>query len=569
MKRLYILIMCGLVLCGATAQSHRNFTTAKQLDIFNSLYRALDLNYVDTLDAKKNIENAITYMLHEIDPYTVYYPAEETEDLRQLSTGKYAGIGSPIVYRPDLNCAVFSDPYMDMPAYRYGVRSGDRIRKINGKVVCGERPSDSQKYLTDITNQLRGEPGTTVTVEVERPLWPSGVGHLGEGLQEADSCETLTLNIVRQQIRRPNIALSKMLDETVGYVSLVGYTENAAAELKTAIQALKSQGMQQLVFDLRGNGGGLLEEAVKMVGLFTKRGTEVVSMRGRNSRSNETFTTSSEPLDRKMPIVVLVDYGTASAAEITCGALQDYDRAVILGSRTYGKGLVQQSITLPYEGALKFTAAKYYIPSGRCIQALDYTHRGTDGQPTHLPDSLCKTFYTAGGRPVRDGGGITPDVKVLQDTLPSLIGYLRMSTQLFDWGVAYQNHHKQISAAEEFRISSDEMADFKAFLKARGFKYDNQSRRKLDDLRNWAKVEGFSEDTKELFNSLEAALAHDLDADFMRWEKELREVAESELLNNFYGDAAVSAYYLRLDPVLKEALAILKDSQRYESILKK
>lgn len=556
---LYILIMCAVVAVSASAQRNHNFETAKQLDIFNSLYRALDLNYVDTLDAKKRIGDAIDYMLGEIDPYTEYYREEDTDNLKTLTTGKYAGIGSPIVYRRDLDCAVFSAPYPDMPAYRFGVRSGDRIRRVDGTQVSGEHPEDTQKYLSDITEKLRGEPGTTVEVELERPL--------SAPTAQGDTVQQLTLRIVREQIRRPNVVLAKMLDENVGYVYLAGYTENAADELKLSLQSLKTQGMRSLVFDLRGNGGGLLQEAVKMVGLFVKRGSEVVSVRGRNERVNEEYRTPIEPLDRKMPIVVLTDYGTASAAEITSGALQDMDRAVVVGSRTYGKGLVQQSVSLPYDGALKFTAAKYYIPSGRCIQALDYAHRGENGQPKHLPDSLCKTFYTAAGRPVRDGGGITPDVVVEQDTLPSLIGYLRMSTQLFDWGVHYQNAHPQIAPASEFQLSADEMAQFCAYLKSRGFKYDNQSKRKLQELRDWARVEGYSADSSELFDRLEATLTHNLDHDFERWYEELRSVAESEVLGNYYGDAGPTERMLRDDPVVREACAILHDSARYAQIL--
>lgn len=557
--RLYILIMCAVGAVSASAQRNHNFETAKQLDIFNSLYRTLDINYVDTLDAKKRIGDAIDYMLGEIDPYTEYYREEDSENLKTLTTGKYAGIGSPIVYRRDLDCAVFSGPYTDMPAYRYGVRSGDRIRRVDGVTVSGEHPEDTQKYLSDITEKLRGEPGTTVEVELERPIMATEEG--------GDTVRRLTLRIVREQIRRPNVVLAKMLDETVGYVYLAGYTENAADELKVALQSLKTQGMKSLVFDLRGNGGGLLNEAVKMVGLFVKRGSEVVSMRGRNEHANEVYRTPIEPLDRKMPIVVLTDYGTASAAEITSGALQDMDRAVVVGNRTYGKGLVQQSVSLPYDGALKFTAAKYYIPSGRCIQALDYAHRGENGQPLHLADSLCKTFYTAAGRPVRDGGGITPDVVVEQDTLPSLIGYLRLSTQLFDWGVQYQNAHQSIAPASDFHLSADEMADFCAYLKAHGFKYDNQSKKKLNELRDWARVEGYSADSSELFDKLEATLTHNLDHDFERWYKELRDVAESEVLANYYDAAGVAEHALTDDPVIREALSILKDSDRYTQIL--
>lgn len=559
--------MSALVLCclitpaKSLAQSAYNFEATKQLEIFNAAYNSLHLNYVDSLDAKKRIGEALNYMLGQIDPYTEYYAKENTEDLKVLSTGKYAGIGSPIVYRRDFDCAVFSNPYHDMPAYRYGVRSGDRIIAVDGKTVSGEHPADTQDYLSDITDRLRGEPGTTVSVALQRPVTPTA--------ESPDTVQNLTINIVREQIRRPNVIVEKMLDETVGYTYLVGYTEGAADELKTHIQSLKSQGMKSLILDLRGNGGGLLDEAVKMVGLFVKRGSEVVTMRGRGDETKETLYTQASPLDRSMPIVVLTDYGTASAAEITSGALQDLDRAVIVGNRTYGKGLVQHSCSLPYGGAMKYTVAKYYIPSGRCIQALDYAHRGDDGQPLHLPDSLCKTFHTAAGRLVRDGGGITPDLIVKQDTMPSLIAYLQYSTQLFDWGVAYQNSHSSIAPTESFRLSSDEMADFKAFLESHGFKYDNQSRQNLNNLRQWARAEGYDADSSELFDQLEKVLTHNLDHDFARWEDALRETAESEIIANFYGDAGETLYNLKNDPVVKEAIAVLHDPDRYTNILKK
>lgn len=568
MKRLLIYIIgAGLLACPAltsTAQDNYDFEAARQLEVFNTAYRQLHLHYVDSLDAKKRLGEALDYMLGQIDPYTEYYRKEDTENLKALSTGKYAGIGSPIVYRKDLDCAVFSNPYHDKPAYRSGVRSGDRIKRIDGKAVSGEHPADTQDYLTNITNMLRGEPGTTVTVDLERPCYPISSDETVE-----DTVRKLTLTITREQIHQNNVELAKMLDETVGYVSLSGYTEGASDELKTAVQGLKSSGMKSFILDLRGNGGGLLEEAVKMVSLFVKRGSDVVTMRGRSSSEGTTYRTPSEPLDRKLPIVVLTDYGTASAAEITCGALQDMDRAVIVGARTYGKGLVQQSCALPLDGAMKYTVAKYYIPSGRCIQALDYAHRGDDGQPLHLPDSLCKTFYTAGGRPVRDGGGITPDHTIVPDTLPSLIAYLRLSTQLFDWGVAYHNSHERIASPTEFRISPDEMADFKAFLKQRGFKYDNQSKQKLKELRSWAHLEGYDTDSSELFDRLEAALSHDIDHDFIRWEQEIRKVAEAEVVSCYYDYRGETEYFLRDDPVLQAALDILHSPDRYDAFLRK
>lgn len=557
MKRLYILIMYAVATMAALAQNH-NLQTAKQLEIFNALYRNLDLFYVDSLDAKKNIDAAIEQMLIRIDPYTEYYAKENTDDLMALSTGKYAGIGSPIVYRTDLDCAIFSEPYQDMPAYKSGIRSGDRIRKVDGISVSGERPADTQKYLSGITDRLRGEPATQVVVEVDRLTGLTGT---------ADSLEHHVITITRQQIQRHNILITKMLSDSIGYICLQGYTEGAATQLRTAIQALKSQGMQQLVFDLRGNGGGLLQEAVDMVGLFVKRGTEVVSMRGRTESSHETYHTSTEPLDRKLPIAVLTDYGTASAAEITAGALQDMDRAVILGQRSYGKGLVQRSASLPYGGALKYTVAKYYIPSGRCIQALDYSKRSESGQPTHMPDSLCKTFSTKAGRPVKDGGGITPDLVVTPDTLPSMIGYLRLSPQFSNWAISYCNSHERPASVAELHLTDADLDALREHLKQHQFKYDNLSKRKLSELREWARLEGYTEEAAPLFAQLETTLAHNIDHDFSRFKAELREAAESELAAHYFGEEGAMEYFLQGDPVLKEAKAILRDTKRYDKIL--
>lgn len=563
MKRLLIYTIMLLTALDASAQNH-NFETAKQLDIFNALYRQLDLNYVDTLDARKLVGEAIDYMLSKVDPYTTYYRREDSSNLRMLSTGKYAGIGSPIVFRKDLDCPVFSDPYQDMPAYRSGLRSGDRLMSIDGKPVGGLHPAQPQEFLDSVTHLLRGEPGTEVTLQILRPVLPVTTD---ESLASADSLRSMTIRIVREQIHHNNVTHWQMLPGEVGYILLTGYTDDAASEVKTAFQALKSQGMKSLVLDLRGNGGGLLQEAVSLVAHFVKRGTEVVSIKGRNKRANETYCTTTEPLDRKMPIVVLTDYATASSAEITCGALQDLDRAVIVGARTYGKGLVQQSAGLPYNGALKYTAAKYYIPSGRCIQALDYSNRGEDGQPKHLPDSLCHTFYTRNHRAVLDGGGILPDVVVKGDSLPSIVTYLRMSPQLFDWGVRYHNTHPEIESVHDFRLTDQDMADLCAYLKRNHFSYDNQSAQQLSNLRRWTEWEGYKEEASALIDELQKILAHNLDRDFSRWAKPLREVAESELIANYYGEAGSAAYAIKDDAVLREALSILQDSKRYARLL--
>ena len=350
MKKI-LFTLCAALLClsAVAQQSRHNFETAKQLDIFNSIYKLLDLYYVDTLDAKKNIENAVLYMLDQLDPYTVYYPENETGELRQLTTGKYAGIGAIISYRKDLSRCIINQPYEGMPAAEAGLRRGDVILSIDGKDTGTCTADDPGDFSTSVSEALRGQPGTQFEVRVQRP-----------GRERP-----MTFKLTRRAITLPSVVLSKVLSDSIGYVRLDSYTENTARDVRRAIVELKQQGATRLVLDLRGNPGGLMDQAVDVVNLFIPRGKEVLSTRGKVAERNATYKTQSEPLDVEIPLVVLVDFGTASSAEITAGALQDYDRAVIVGRRTYGKGLVQETRQLPYDNILKLTTSKDYIPSGR------------------------------------------------------------------------------------------------------------------------------------------------------------------------------------------------------------
>ena len=548
MKRyigLFLLLLLALP-CAAQRKGH-NAEVAKYLDIFNALYRDLDLYYVDTLDAKSNIDNAASYMLEMLDPYTEYYPEEETSSLRQMTTGKYDGIGSAIYYKKSEDRCIISEPYKGMPADEAGLLRGDVILSIEGHdiPVCGKTPV--RDYTSDVSSKLRGEAGTTFEIRVRRP----------------STGRVMTFNVTRRHIVTPSVTLRKLLTDTIGYVHVTQFIENTATDLRRAVSDLKAEGARRLVLDLRGNPGGLVEEAVKSVNIFVPRGREVVSTRGKIKEVNSTYRTTSDPLDADMPLVVLVDSFSASASEIMSGTLQDYDRAVVIGRRTYGKGLVQQSRDLPYKAMLKLTTGKYYIPSGRCVQAYSFK----DGLPVHRPDSLSRLFRTAAGRPVYDGGGITPDVVVAPDSLPTLIAYLSASDQLMDYCMLYRARHATIAAPADFHLTDAEYADFCTFMKDNAFSYDPQSLRVLKTLRYVAHMEGYDADAAAEFEALENKLKHDRDRDFKRWESEIRRVVEQKIVEYFYYDLGGEEYGLRYDTTLKRALQTLSSPSTMRKIL--
>ena len=502
-----------------SATGRHNFETSKHLDIFNSLYRDLDLYYVDTLDAKKNIENALLYMLSQLDPYTTYYSNDNTEELKQMATGKYAGIGSLISFRNDLGRCIISDPYRDMPAAEAGLRLGDIILSIDGKEFAKTDKQEAADFSSSVSEALRGLPGTTLEVRVRRP----------------GTDKPLTFKITRRTITIPSVTLSEMLTDSTGYIALNGFTENTARDVRLALVALKQQGARRLILDLRGNGGGLMGEAIQLVNLFIPRGKEVVSTRGKVKESTATYKTQAEPLDLEMPVVVLTDFGTASAAEITAGALQDYDRAVVMGRRTYGKGLVQDQFE--------------------------------DGRPVHRPDSLADEFTTAAGRIVYDGGGIAPDVEVALDSMPNLLLYLAASDELFDYAVRYRNTHDTIASPTDFSLTETEYAQFRAFLKEKNFTYDRQSARLLETLRKVAQREGYAEEAQTEFNALEAKLTHNEDFDFEHWKNEILKLAEQTIVAAYYYDEGAARYLLKTDKDVKAAVELLSSKENYGQIL--
>lgn len=525
---------------GAAQTLNHNFVVTKNLDIFNSVYRDLDLYYVDTLDAKKNIDNALGYMLEMLDPYTEYYPEDDTESLKQMTTGKYAGIGAIISYREKADRCIIKKPYANMPAAQAGLLPGDIILAIDGKNIepCGKKSAEERtEYSNAISARLRGEPGTTFQLKVRRP----------------GTNKTFVFKITRSQVVMPSVTLSTLAADSTGYIRLSQFIEGTGNEVRRALVELKQKGARSLILDLRDNPGGVLEEAVKTVNLFIPRGREIVSTRGKAKEMNHTYKTTLDAQDPDIPIIVLTNEHSASAAEITSGALQDYDRALIMGRRTYGKGLVQQSRELPYKSVLKLTTGKYYIPSGRCVQAYSFK----DGMPVHLPDSLSREFRTAAGRIVRDGGGITPDVELKSDSLPNLLAYLESSDQLFDYSVIYRNSHPAIAPAGEFHLTDEEYADFCLYMKKNNFSYDRQSLHVLKSLRQVARFEGYDTDASAELDALEKKLRHNEDYDFKRWEKEIRLVVEAAIIENYYYDAGREEYNLKNDPDVRQAVEMM------------
>ena len=558
MKMKYFLfwaIAAVLQVLPVRAQKNHNFEIAKNLDIFNALYKELDLHYVDTLDAEKLIGDAIAYMLSGIDPYTTYYSEKDTKDLKLMTTGKYAGIGSIIQYYKKKDRCMLAEPYEYMPAAEAGLKAGDVILSIDGKDTGVKGSKDIGDYTSSVSDALRGEPGTTFTLVVERP-----------GTEKP-----LTFKLTRRSIQLPAVPYYGMVTDSTGYIVLSSYTEDCARDVRRAVIDLKQQGARSLILDLRGNGGGLLSEAVDIVNFFVPRGKEVVSTKGKIKAANSSYKTDREPLDEEIPLVVLVDQGTVSASEITSGALQDFDRAVIVGSRTYGKGLVQQLRNLPYKGVLKLTTSKYYIPSGRCIQAIDYKHRNADGSAGRVPDSLTHVFYTEAGRPVRDGGGITPDVTVERDSLPNLILYLSPSMKtgdvLFDYVTDFTLRHGQIAPAAEFDLSDDEYELFKDAVKNSDFTYDRQSQKALDLLKRMAQFEGYADSAAAEFKALENKLSHNEDYDLDHWKPEIKKLLNAEIVRRYYYQKGVIENQLKYDKALHQAIRVLRRPDEYHRIL--
>ena len=524
-------------------KNEHSFSVAKNMDVFNSLYRDLDVMYVDTLDADELVKIGIDAMLSSLDPYTEYFPEEDMGELKMMTTGKYGGMGSIIRMRKD-SLVVIGEPYANMPAAEVGLKVGDVLKKIDDTDLKGMK-------VDEVSNMLRGEPGTTFVLTVQRP---------GEKKERKFS-------ITRRNIKLPSIPWSGMVSDKVGYINLSQFTEDCSVDLRKAFISLKDKGAESFIIDLRGNGGGLLSEAVNIVNLFVRKGLTIVETKGKIKAANTTYKTKSEPLDTLTRIAVLVNGTTASASEIVSGSLQDLDRAVVIGTRTYGKGLVQSSRELPYNGSLKLTTSKYYIPSGRCIQAIDYKLK-RDGKTSKVPDSLTNVFHTIGGREVRDGGGIKPDIEIKHDTMANVVFYLSNDDVLLDWGTKYAQKHAEIAPIEEFEITDADFEELKEMARESGFKYDRLSENRLKDLRKVAEFEGYYEDAKEEFEALEKKLEHNLDREFERFKKDIKELMAQEIVKRYYYQSGALQEALKADEDLTKAIEVL-GSEEYDKILKK
>lgn len=527
----------------ATAQKKENPNSAisRNLELFNDIYKQLDLFYVDSLNADTVIGWGIRSMLQQVDPFTDYFP-DDDEDLLQMATGKYAGIGSVIRYHRKEQRAVISEPYEGTPSQLAGIQAGDIILSIDGKDVKG-------MLTPKVSSMLRGEAGTTFELKVRR----------GQ--------EQKSFLITRQMIQLPQVPYSGMLsDGKTGYIFLTGFTEGACREVREALDDVLRQGATRLVFDLRGNPGGAVNEAVDIANLFLPKGKKVVYTKGKMTRTNREYYTATEPVDSVMPLVVLVDGGSASASEIVSGALQDFDRAVIMGTRTYGKGLVQMIREVPYHGTLKMTTSRYYIPSGRCIQAYDYRHLNADGSAGIMPDSLTRVFHTAGGREVRDGGGIKPDVEVKPDSLPTMIYELVASDEFFDYVTHYCHKHPTIPPVGEFRLSDEDYTAFVDSIQQGGFEAGKPAKELLKVLRDVIKREGYQEATKSELDALEAKLTYDVRSDLLRFRKEVEPYLLDEIVHRYYYQKGGVQQQLIDDPCIERALQVF-NSEEYESLL--
>ena len=530
--------------------SDHNFRVAKNLDIFNAIYRNLDLMYVDSLDADKTIGTAIRSMMRSLDPYTDYFPEDKAAEYKQMMTGKYAGIGSIISYSFTRKRVIINEPYEGMPAAEAGLKKGDIILSIDGE-------SMAEKSTAYVSDHLRGEPGTTMVMKIERP----------------STGKKMTVKVQRKAIQMPYLPYYGMQKDDIGYINYNQYVENSAKDVRRAFIDLKKQGMKGLVLDLRNNGGGSVQEALQILNMFIPKGKHLLSMKGKVKNANSSYNTTVEPIDTVMPIVVLVNEATASASEITSGTLQDYDRAVIMGTRTYGKGLVQiPNVSLPYNGKLKLTTAKYYIPSGRCIQALRYKHTDNGYVAENVPDSLTHEFRTAAGRIVRDGGGIKPDIEVKPDSLPNIAFYLsRVDTTdiMLNYEIDYIAAHPTVASPKDFELSDADYEQFKQRVVKSGFTYDQVSEKILKELENLARFEGYYDDAKPEFEALRQKLKHNIakDLDYPYNKQKIKELIAADLMAAYYFEKGSLENSLRNDKQFAEAARLLGNPDEYQKLL--
>lgn len=524
-----------------------NLEVAKKLEVFNSIYKHLDLLYVDTLNAKEVVGNAINGMLRSLDPYTVYYSEDKTNELRTMLTGKYAGIGSIIRWNSQISNSVIEEPYEGMPAAEAGLRKGDVILSIDGESMKGK----DNAYVSD---HLRGDAGTTFELKIRRP----------------STGKEMRFKITRRSIQMPAVPYYGVQQGGIGYIKLNEFTENSAKIVRNAFIDMRHQQIKGLILDLRNNGGGSELEAANLVNLFVPKGVTVVSNRGKLKRANHDYKTTSEPIDTVIPIVVMVNGNSASSAEIVTGALQDMDRAVVLGTKTYGKGLVQMPIDLPYNSEMKVTTSRYYIPSGRCIQARKYRHND-GGSSEVIADSTKRKFYTLNGREVLDAGGITPDVVVEGDSLPNIAYYLAAARDsnevLLNYEVDYIAKHPTVAQPVDFELSDEDYAEFKKRVLDSGFTYDRTSEKFLKDLEQLTRFEGYYDDAKPEFEALKKKLSHNVAKDLEYNKQAIKNIINNDLMAAYYFQRGATQNSLRHDKQMDEAMKLITDGERYAKIL--
>lgn len=547
---LAVLLVLTVMPVSAQEPKAHNFDVGKNIQVFNEIYSYLDLMYVDTLNADETVGTAINSMLRSLDPYTVYYPESKVNDLKTMLTGRYVGIGAVIRHHRKLGRVVIDEPYAGNPAAEVGLKKGDIILSIDDSLM-------TDKDVSYVSSHLRGDAGTTFVLKIKRP----------------STGKTMQFRIKRRSVEMPSIPYYGLRKGNIGYLNLNSYTDGCYKEVRRAFVDMRNKGMKGLVLDLRGNGGGSLAEAVEIINMFVPKDITLVKTKGKLKRANHDYKTTAEPIDTVMPIVVLVNGETASAAEITAGCLQDLDRAVILGTRTYGKGLVQMPVDISYNGQLKITTSKYYIPSGRCVQAINYKHsRG--GYMEHIPDSLTKVFHTAGGREVRDGGGIKPDIELKPDSLPNIAYYLTVSgldstEVLHDYEIDYIASHPTVAPAADFLISDADYEDFKQRVIASGFTYDPESEKVLASLKKIVEFEGYYDDAKTEFENLEKKLKHNIAKDLDMHKEVLRQLISTEIVTAYYYQAGAIENALNYDKQLKEACRLIDTPAEYGAVLSK
>jgi carboxyl-terminal processing protease len=544
-KKFWLLIpLAAILLFGFTYSKDKEFEIIKNLDIFYSLFRELNLFYVDETNPKQLIEASIDGMLKSLDPYTTYIPADQEENFAFMTTGEYGGIGALI--RRGGNYTIISEPYEGFPAQKAGLKAGDTIFSINGITTRG-------KDISDVSEMLKGSPNTPVKLNLKR--W-------------GDS-KSFDVDLIREQITIPNIPYYGVIKDRIGYILLTNFTKNAGDETRNALNQLISEGAESVIIDLRGNPGGLLIESVNVTNLFVEKGKEIVSTRGRVKQWDAVYKTGNTPVDTAMPVVLLVNRSSASASEIVAGALQDLDRAVIVGQKTFGKGLVQTTRPLSYDAQLKVTTAKYYIPSGRCIQAVDYSNRNEDGSVGVIPDSLIREFTTKNGRKVYDGGGISPDVRIDPEPPGNITISLYTKNLIFDYATKYAATHSTFGTLENMSFSDAEYNDFLNFISTKNFDYVTESDDKLSELIGIARSEKYYEGAEKEFDALKKKLAHDKDKDLQTFKDEIKDLILEEIAcRYFYQKGKVRASLID-DKVLSKAVEICEDRDFYRSLLMK